>query len=88
MLDVNCRDLNKQLGDAQHLHQLKADAQAAFTDAGQQEEMQRALKRKLIRAKADLEVLMLDDKQARDPSLLLVGRACLSVELHYLYSML
>ncbi len=51
MLAVNCRDLNKQLGDAQHLHQLKVDAQAAITDAGKQKETQRALKRKLIRAK-------------------------------------
>ncbi len=85
---MNCRDLNKQLGDAQHLHQLKADAQAAITALGQQKELQRALKRKLIRAKADLEVLLLDEKQACNPSWLLVGHACLSLELHCLYSML
>lgn len=64
MQPVNRRDLNKQLGDAQHLQQLKLDAQAVIMDAGQQEETQRALKRKLIRAKADLDVLLLDDKQA------------------------
>ena len=61
---VNCRDLNKQLGDAQHLQQLKLDAQAVIMDSREQEDTQRALKRKLIRAKADLEVLLLDDKQA------------------------
>ncbi len=61
---VNCRDLNKQLGDAQHLQQLKLDAQAVIVDIEQQAEMQRALKKKLIHAKAELEVLLLDDKQA------------------------
>ncbi len=85
---MNCRDLNKQLGDAQHLHQLKTDAQAAITDAGKQKETQRALKRKLIHAKADLEVLLLDEKQACNPALLLVAHACLSLELHCLYSVL
>ena len=78
---VNCRDLNKQLGDARHLQQLKVDAQVVIMDIGQQEETQRALKRKLIRAKADLEVLLLDDKQACNLLLLLlvVGlhKACL-----------
>ncbi|KAL0045887.1 hypothetical protein WJX82_007633 [Trebouxia sp. C0006] len=59
------RDLNKQLGDAQHLQQLKLDAQAVIMDTREQEDTQRALKRKLIRAKADLEVLLLDDKQSQ-----------------------
>jgi len=84
----NYRDLNKQLGDAQHLHQLKAAAQAAITNAGQQKETQKALKKKLIRAKADLDVLLLDEKQACNPSLSRVAPACLSLELHCPCSML
>ena len=80
-LPVHCRDLNKQLKDAKHLQKLKTDAQAVITDAGNQEEMHRALRRKLIRANADLDVLLLDDMQACNPSSTLKGlpMACLVI---------
>ena len=55
--------MSKQLRDAQQLQQLKLTAQSAITEVGKQAELQRDLKRNLIRAKADLEVLLLDDKQ-------------------------
>lgn len=58
-----CRDVNKQLVDAHQLQELKLTAQSAITEVGKQEELQRELKRKLIRAKADLEVLLLDEKE-------------------------
>ena len=63
MNSAECRDINKQLGEAQQMHQLKVNAQAAIDEAAKQEEVQRELRRKLIRAKADLEVLLLDGKQ-------------------------
>ena len=58
-----CRDVNKQLEDAHRLQELKLTAQSAITEVGNQEELHRELRRKLIRAKADLEVLLLDEKQ-------------------------
>ena len=54
------------------MHQLKVNAQAAIAEAAKQEEIQRELKRKLIRAKADLEVLLLDEKQVSHTSLSLL----------------
>ena len=50
------------------MHQLKVNAQAAIDEAAKQEEVQRELRRKLIRAKADLEVLLLDGKQVSHTS--------------------
>ena len=60
---VNCRDLNRQLDEAERLQQLKAQAQKAITAAEQQKEVQKQLKMKLIRSRAELEVLLLEDKQ-------------------------
>ena len=65
---MDCRDINKQLGEARQMHQLKVHAQAAIAEAAKQEDLQRELRRKLIRAKADLEVLLLDEKQVRHTS--------------------
>ena len=69
---MDCRDINKQLGEAQQMHQLKVNAQAAIAEAAKQQEVQRELKRKLILAKADLEVLLLDEKQVHHITLQVV----------------
>ena len=60
------------------MRQLKVNAQAAIAEAAKQEEVQRESKRKLIRAKADLEVLLLDEKQVSHTllSLLYISHVC------------
>lgn len=71
--------MSKQLGDAQQLQQLKLTAQSAITEVGKQAELQRDLKRNLIRAKADLDVLLLDDKQVCYSSMIAVQLRLLSL---------
>lgn len=60
----HCRDNQQQ----QHLHmtlqQSKIDAHAAIAGLVEQEEKQKALRKQIIRARADYEELLEDGKQA------------------------
>ena len=59
-----CRDNQQQQHTQACLQQSKVNARAAISGLAQQEEQQKALRKQLIRARADYEELLEDGKQA------------------------
>lgn len=62
MPDLVLRDIKVQHNEVKLQQQQKKSAQEAIKDMSQQQDQQRALSKKLVKARMELELLLIDEK--------------------------